>query len=198
MRASAPPGAAATALVDAQGAILQLSTGADEMLAEAGFLDPAARAITPPANGVAFLRAVANCARLAEGSIEAAPPAPMEWNTPAGAWRVHAAPYVAGDLIWLRRPAAPAFVPLTPRALETETDALTALFGLTAAERSLAMALVRGASLRDFAAMRGVSINTARSQLAQLRIKTGVRTQAQIVRRILRNAGLDRAFHPFG
>ncbi len=186
MHASAPPGAAATVLVDAQGTVLQLSAGAEETLAEAGFFDPAARAIAPLANGAAVLRAIADCARLADGSIEAPPPAPIEWRGPASRWRVHAAPYVAGDLIWLRRPAALlALVPLTPRALETETDALTALFGLTAAERSLAMALVHGASLKDFAAMRGVSINTARSQLAQLRIKTGVRTQAQIVRRIL-------------
>ncbi len=72
---------------------------------------------------------------------------------------------------------------------EPPRDVLAALFGVTAAECDLALALLRGISLRDHAVMRGVSHNTVKTQLARVLEKTGTHRQSQLV-------GLLRALAP--
>lgn len=58
---------------------------------------------------------------------------------------------------------------------------LRGAFGLTQAEAVLAVALCRGASLAEFAAERGISIHTVRTQLRALLGKTRTERQADLV-----------------
>ncbi len=61
------------------------------------------------------------------------------------------------------------------------------MFGLTRAEARLAMALISGEdSLRATADVLGIAYPTARAQLATLFEKTGVRSQAQLIRLLTR------------
>ena len=53
---------------------------------------------------------------------------------------------------------------------------------LTNAEAALLAALVDGATLKEFATRRGVSVHTVRNQLKQLFHKTGVRRQSDLIR----------------
>lgn len=72
---------------------------------------------------------------------------------------------------------------------------LSELFGLTAAEAGLAMALSAGRRLEDVAQERGVTRETARSQLKSVFAKTGVNSQSRLVRLVLSvpEVALDRS-----
>lgn len=61
-------------------------------------------------------------------------------------------------------------------------EGLAALYGLTAAEAALAVAVGNGASLREAAAKRGVKLSTVRSQMLSVLQKTGARRQADLAR----------------
>jgi DNA-binding CsgD family transcriptional regulator len=63
---------------------------------------------------------------------------------------------------------------------------LSQLFGLTPTESKVANWLVTGGSIEEYAERRGVSIETARSQLKSILSKTGMRRQAQLVASLLR------------
>lgn len=65
-------------------------------------------------------------------------------------------------------------------------DLLRALYGLSPAEARLACVLAEGGSLPEFAAEKGVSLNTARSQLKSVFRKTGIDRQTGLVRLITR------------
>lgn len=58
---------------------------------------------------------------------------------------------------------------------------LAQFFGLTAAETKLALHLMQGGSLTEFASLNGTSRNTVRNQLKQVFQKTHVRRQAELV-----------------
>lgn len=62
------------------------------------------------------------------------------------------------------------------------------IFGLTPTEAGLATAISAGASLRDYAEERGVSVFTARFQLKQILTKTGARRQSDLVRLLISSA----------
>lgn len=62
-----------------------------------------------------------------------------------------------------------------------DPELLRELFSLTAAEAALAVFLAGGGRLREFAASRGVSHETARSQLRALMAKSGVHRQSELV-----------------
>lgn len=55
------------------------------------------------------------------------------------------------------------------------------LFGLTPAEAQLSVALCQGASLAEYAELRGISVGTARIQMKRILEKTGSRRQADLV-----------------
>jgi DNA-binding CsgD family transcriptional regulator len=59
------------------------------------------------------------------------------------------------------------------------------LFGLTATEVQIALALAAGKTLDEIAAERGASKNTARTQMQVILSKTGANRQAEVVRLIL-------------
>jgi DNA-binding CsgD family transcriptional regulator len=58
---------------------------------------------------------------------------------------------------------------------------LPQIFGLTPSETRLAVSLLDGGSLTEFAARHGVSVNTAKTQLASLFAKTGAHRQGEVV-----------------
>lgn len=77
-----------------------------------------------------------------------------------------------------------ALVTLRPASARPTVSAVTLahLFGLTAAEASLALALLAGASLAEVGALRRVTNNTLRTQLAGVLRKTSTRNQQSLVR----------------
>jgi DNA-binding CsgD family transcriptional regulator len=97
---------------------------------------------------------------------------------PSGAapYLLRCAPMPGGSGWALLRVADPARRRRAPSAA-----ALRAGFGLTAAEAALAEALCAGAGLAGFAAGRGVSVHTARTQLRALLAKTRTDRQADLV-----------------
>jgi DNA-binding CsgD family transcriptional regulator len=67
-------------------------------------------------------------------------------------------------------------------------DRVKALFRLGPAEADIAVQLARGSDIQEIAIVRGVTINTIRTQLASAMVKVGVRRQAELVAAV---AGLD-------
>ena len=65
------------------------------------------------------------------------------------------------------------------------TDVLTDIYGLTPAEGELAQLLAQGRSLEEAAQIRGVTLNTARSQLKQVFAKTDTNRQGQLLQLVL-------------
>lgn len=69
----------------------------------------------------------------------------------------------------------------------SQPDLLRAAYGLTGAEARLAIALAGGRRLREVADEFAVSFATARTHLARIFQKTGVSSQAQLVRLLMRS-----------
>jgi DNA-binding CsgD family transcriptional regulator/PAS domain-containing protein len=84
-----------------------------------------------------------------------------------------------------RRPAAVVYLADPSRQPGLDARVLRAGFGLTGAEARLALALVTGTSLSDYAERRGISRHTARALLARVRGKLGVSSQRELVRLLL-------------
>jgi len=70
-------------------------------------------------------------------------------------------------------------------AVETSHDAVRRLFGFTPAEAGLAMILADGKTLDEAAAELGVSMNTVRTHLKSMFLKTSTTRQTDLVRMIL-------------
>ena len=81
-------------------------------------------------------------------------------------------------LVLIKDPAAPA----------GSAAVLRQLFNLTAREAELALALVEGRTETEFAAMRGISHNTAHAHMKNLMTKTGCRRQSELVALLLKSA----------
>ncbi|WP_240790182.1 cupin domain-containing protein [Roseomonas sp. HF4] len=65
------------------------------------------------------------------------------------------------------------------------TDLLRQAFGLTVAEAAVAVGLLQGATLREIAEQRGVSVNTVRTLMSRLMDKTGTHRQADLIRLLM-------------
>jgi DNA-binding CsgD family transcriptional regulator/PAS domain-containing protein len=76
------------------------------------------------------------------------------------------------------------------REVKAPDELLRQLFGLTAAEARVALALFEGASPRDAAAMLGVSFNTVRNQMTRIFEKTLTHKQSDLMRLIMRTMGV--------
>jgi DNA-binding CsgD family transcriptional regulator/PAS domain-containing protein len=98
----------------------------------------------------------------------------------------------AGPVI-LSRPCVLVCVTDPDAGLSLSERRLTELFGLTQAERRLALALFEGATLQQAAAKLGISVNTAGVQLSRIFEKTGVNRQSTLVALLTRSAGPDLA-----
>lgn len=74
------------------------------------------------------------------------------------------------------------------------SEVLREVYGLTEAETQLVELLCDGCSLEEIAARRGVTLNTARSQLKQVFAKTNTHRQSELVRLVL--AAIAPIAHP--
>lgn len=83
------------------------------------------------------------------------------------------------------RICAAVFVQLRDTTPSLAPDVLRDLFGLTAAEARVAVALVQGRRPEEIAAAADTSRYTVRSQLSAIYDKVGVRRQAELVQRVL-------------
>lgn len=70
------------------------------------------------------------------------------------------------------------------------TGALAELFDLTPAQSRVALALCAGRSLSEHAALEGISVHTARTQLKRVQEKTETHSQAELVSLLLRSSTL--------
>lgn len=78
-----------------------------------------------------------------------------------------------------------ALVLVDARTGRLERDWLRTMYGLSEAEIELVRLLAQGARLKDCASLRGISLSTARTQLASVLLKTDTASQAQLVARVL-------------
>jgi DNA-binding CsgD family transcriptional regulator len=85
----------------------------------------------------------------------------------------------------LREAAAILFVTDPEGRQISTTEILEGLYDLTPAEADLLRLLAEGRSLEEVATQRGVTMNTARSQLKQVFAKTDTRRQGELVRLVL-------------
>ncbi len=92
---------------------------------------------------------------------------------------------------WYERSAA-AFLVVSDGETELKGAAarLRDLFGLTHAEAELTVALARGATVKEWARQRGVSVETVRWQLKQVFAKTGTSRQPELMRLVLLGPGM--------
>jgi DNA-binding CsgD family transcriptional regulator len=85
----------------------------------------------------------------------------------------------------LREAVAILFVSDPEGSQISTSEVLEGLYDLTPAEAELLRLLAEGRSLEEVAVKRGVTINTARSQLKQVFAKTDTRRQGELVRLVL-------------
>lgn len=79
------------------------------------------------------------------------------------------------------KPTIQQVLELYSRPAEDDGAKLAQFFGFTTAETKLALHLMQGGSLNEFASLNGTSRNTVRNQLKQVFQKTHVRRQAELV-----------------
>jgi DNA-binding NarL/FixJ family response regulator len=79
------------------------------------------------------------------------------------------------------RPLAMVLV-ASPGERSPSVQDLTGLFGLSAAESRLAVALIKGKKLRDIAVETGLRITTLRTQLSSVFKKVGAERQTDLIR----------------
>jgi DNA-binding CsgD family transcriptional regulator len=91
-------------------------------------------------------------------------------------------PHRTGDLIV--RPPAAALVRLVDleAKLSVPKSRLVIIYGLTEAEATLAVELLRGAQPEDVAQRRGLKVSTIRTQLRSIFAKTGTHRQSELMR----------------
>ena len=75
------------------------------------------------------------------------------------------------------------------RTAAISAGVLRSAYGLSVAEALLAEALVAGKTLAEYGAIKGLSRNTLRNQLASIFDKTGTNRQAELVARVLATLG---------
>ena len=92
-----------------------------------------------------------------------------------------------------RHPAVALFVSDPERMPELPAARLSRLYGLTPAEAQLALQVAGGHDLREIAAMSTRTMNTIRTQLKQIFLKTGTTRQADLVRLLMNTEGITRA-----
>ncbi|QPK64485.1 helix-turn-helix transcriptional regulator [Methylomonas sp. LL1] len=88
------------------------------------------------------------------------------------------------------RPAAALYLHDPDRPLELDDSLLIQCYGLSPSEAKLAMALLCGQTLADYAQTRGISNNTVKTQLKQVLAKTGTHRQSELVQLLTASFGV--------
>lgn len=174
-------------LVFANAALRRMAAGdAGFRLCEGVGLD-----LTDPAQRVALARAVTAALAAAEGRIGLLESAgSLALPRPGGRppLLIRALPVVPGEVGAGFR-GAMLLVADGARRARPSAALLGRMFGLTPAEASLAATLAAGRTVAEHAKRRGISVETARSQMAAVRRKTGCHRQAELAALLARLPG---------
>jgi DNA-binding CsgD family transcriptional regulator len=178
--------------LDLDGKILYANALAEKMLRE----EPAVRALpdrTLSINGVPWRRGL-RCAT-GDGAANPSQPRNLRIERDGGRWPITATvtPPPSGPVSWAG--ADPAFLiylfdPETPLCPQVEQVALE--LGISAREADISVLLSMGLELSAIAIRLSISVHTARTHLKSIYAKTGIRSQTNLVRRVLHGA----ARHP--
>lgn len=170
-------------LFDARGQFIEANASAQDMI-ESGRLTLRSGRL-----GCAELQTDRRLAHMVEMCIKAPhamSSARVRVDSPLGQFWVQCAAYPGGiSHMGSRRPAAIAIINDPVQRLRRQVSMLQELFGLTAAEAALALAIVQSGSRKLAAQSRGVSVATARAQLSSIFEKTGARGQTELVRLVM-------------
>jgi DNA-binding CsgD family transcriptional regulator len=139
--------------------------------------------VRDPALQSQFLRAIQECCRIAEGGTGTDPEAHLtirvDRPTEAPCF-ITIAPLAAVKLrSWAGRPCA--LIRIDEPVREIASDTLVEALGVSAAEARLVSTLFGGGTLAAAAERIGVSLNTAKSQLASVFSKTGAKRQSELI-----------------
>ena len=136
-----------------------------------------------PALQVQFLRAVQECCRIAEGGSSNDPDAQFTFRVDqidGPPFFITVAPLAAAHFkSWAGRPCA--LIRIDEPVRKVSSELLVEALGLSAAEARLASALCEGGTLSDAAERIGISLNTAKSQLASAFSKTNTTRQSELL-----------------
>lgn len=175
--------------VGPKGEILRANRRAGEMLREADGLSggPGGLRGSTKAETELLLRAVAR-GSASEAGDESPPPDALAVGRPTGRRPYLVSVFPAQDSRLTLRGEAPAalvFVVDPERASDPPVDALMQVYGLTKAEAAVAGQLLLGRSPEEASGALGVTLNTVRSHVKRLMMKTDTRRQADLVRTLL-------------
>lgn len=172
-------------LLDTDGAVVHANAAAAAIFAQLDGLTCVKRRLVAASKRVhsALERAV-GAATMVHERIEPAPAAEfiVPRRSPGLPYVVAVRPLLAHRTAGRHRAAVAVFIRDPMAGGPLDRRALVRHFALSPAEARLAEALMEGMTLKQFAGMRGVTVNTVRTQLAQIAQKLGVRRQADIVR----------------
>jgi len=137
-----------------------------------------------PAATVLLKRLIDNALRMAAGGLSKE--TTLRLAGPGGATlHVMVAPLAAASSPFGDAAPAALFVSDPEGTPQSLTRNLRSTYGMTQAEAELTQALVAGQSLTDYARARGVSINTAKTQLKFAAARAGAKRQGDLVRIVL-------------
>lgn len=188
-------GALAIVLVDGAGRIAELNRAAQRLLDDNDGLtirDGALRASGP--DGARLARLIFEAAGGAQGSLLLRPSGAMRVARPSrrrplalvvSATRAGAAPFGRAYAVRVAF-ADPEHAP------EADADLMARLYGLTRREAEIAALLVQGRSPTEVAATLAMTINTTRSHIRHILIKTGVDRLTDLLRLALAGPALRR------
>jgi DNA-binding CsgD family transcriptional regulator len=181
----------AALLLDAQGRVTQANAAAEELLRQSDGIAFDARGGLQLTSTLAGERKALACALkqaldVADG-VDTAPSDPVRVTRPSGAapLLVLAVPLPRPSFqFWeLVEPARALVVILDPSAKSRATAAsMRAAYGLTPAEARVALLLASGVSGQQMPALLGVTYDTVKTHLRRCFDKTGVHSQAQLMR----------------
>lgn len=184
------------ALVDSQRHLVFANRALRRMVAQADGLALGPEGLDAPAAALRreLGRALTAALAAAQGMVGLLPAAgSLTLPRPSGRapWLVRALPVPHAERQDLPSGFRGAMLLVTDTARRTPPAAalLARLFGLTPAEASLAAALAAGRSLDEHATRRRIARETARTQLAAIRRKTGCRRQSELAALLARLSG---------
>jgi DNA-binding CsgD family transcriptional regulator len=185
----------ATLVVAADGHVLFASRDAERLLGDGEALRLAEGKLVArtPREAARLAGAIRDAADIAAGGNGAAGQALNLERPDRAPLGVLVAPLrPALDGFGMALPAALVFV-RDPERLDVAGELLQGLFELTAMEARIAAALCRGRSMADITRAQGISINTAKTHLKAILLKTGTRRQAELVALLLRSVAVTGA-----
>jgi DNA-binding CsgD family transcriptional regulator/PAS domain-containing protein len=176
-------------LLDDAGRVRHANTAAERLLKEAGGLCVVGGRLSA-AQGEPARRLDALVGQAARGPVRAG--GSMALPTPGRALPLSltVAPLRSERLLGGAAPTVLVCVTDLEAGVSLPQQKLRDLFGLTPAETRLALAMFEGLAPRDAAERFGISPHTAHAQLARIFEKTGASRQADLVRLMMRLAGV--------